>query len=231
MSEIKFTSEFFFQYGYIVKDLTCKSAQTMEIDLSDEEHPGSQNVSPDQPENPNLPKLPSISNSNQRPVTSSAPLGTSSSSTPTKSNTSPAMPPRTFPNISQHQRPVVSLAPPGTLTSHGPGPVISMKPGSSMTQTPKEGQLVKITLPDGEPGLRITVSHQMLDNLVPGQVIPTCRNDHFLKKTAQGQYQIIKTIKTSEHQSTLTQGQRTEVLPTWVLSNSLSESSKIFHNF
>ena len=170
------------------------------------ENPNPQNISQDPPKNPNPAKSPSVSTSNisqhQRPVTSSAPLATSSSLTPTKSNTSPTKSPRIVPNISQHQKTVKSLAPPKTLTPHGPGPM--MKPEISMTQTSGEGGLITITLPDGngKPGLPIKVSLQLLENLVPGQWIPTCRPDHFLTKTAQGKYQIRKTVKTTEHRIT-----------------------------
>jgi transcription initiation factor TFIID subunit 4 len=80
----------------------------------------------------------------------------------------------------------------GTIRVQGPG-IGTVRPAPSVQMS--AGQNIVISQPGvrpGTPGSQITVPLQTLQNLRPGQGIPTGQAGHLLVKTESGQYQILR---------------------------------------
>ena len=80
----------------------------------------------------------------------------------------------------------------GGIRVQAPG-IGTVRPATQMP--PSAGQSIVINQPGmrpGQPGSQITVPLQTLQNLKPGQGIPTGQAGHLLVKTETGQYQILR---------------------------------------
>ena len=96
----------------------------------------------------------------------------------------------------------------GGIRVQGPG--LNVRPNTTQ-MSPGAGQNIVINQPGlrpGQPGAQITVPLQTLQNLRPGQGIPTGQAGHLLVKTESGQYQILRvgTTMTSTMPSTVSSG-------------------------
>ena len=82
----------------------------------------------------------------------------------------------------------------GGIRVQGPG-IGTVRSAGATQMPPGAGQNIVINQPGlrpGQPGAQITVPLQTLQNLRPGQGIPTGQAGHLLVKTETGQYQILR---------------------------------------